>query len=103
MMPDHDSMTRGARVFYGPSFIWAIERQVDQTQCLSLLLQRWDFTHGIRGIDNASQEYFGDSLAHLADDQYLELIMKFNNPLSMIRIDGLICGWRRRPLGLSRS
>jgi hypothetical protein len=81
VMPELDQMTRGARSFYGPSFIWAIERQVDQEQCLALLLERYDFTHGIRGIEQASQTYFGDSLTNLSEDQHIELILKFRNPM----------------------
>ena len=79
IMPDHQRMSRNTQAFYGASFTWAVERRLDQERCLSLLLGRYDFTRGIRGIEHASQAYFGDSLANLSEDQHLELIMKLRN------------------------
>lgn len=79
-MPDHSRMERGARVLYPISFTWALEGRVSQEQCLALLLQHFDFTRGVNGIENASLEYFGDSLEHLNDDQHIELIMMIKNP-----------------------
>jgi membrane peptidoglycan carboxypeptidase len=58
----------------------ALEDRITQEQCLALLLEHYDFMRGVKGVENASLEYFGDSLNHLNEDQHIELIMMVKNP-----------------------
>lgn len=80
--PDHKQMKRGLHVFYTPSFVLALEKEVSQAQCFALYLDHFDFTRGIHGVQNASLAYIGDSLATLNMDQRIELIVMLKNPVA---------------------
>ncbi len=67
--------------FYPVSITWKFEEELTQEECFSFYLERFDFTRGIKGIENASLAYFGNELGALTLDQQLELILKIENPV----------------------
>lgn len=57
-----------------------IEEQFTQMQCFKTYLSSWDFTHGVKGIQQASIYYFNKPLKKLTLDEQLGLILKIDNP-----------------------
>ena len=65
---------------YFVQYNFMIEDNTTQKQCLNKILQVTDFGRGIRGVEEASKQYFHKPLKMLSDMKTLEIITRLQNP-----------------------
>lgn len=58
-----------------------IEERCSQEKCFEFVLARWDFLHGLRGPEIASQYFFGKQLENLSCEEQLGIILRMRNPV----------------------